>query len=102
MQTILAPIDFSAVSRRVIDGAVALACAINARIVLLNIVQPPMVVTDLAPLAGETIQFTREAERAARHHLSRLKNRLLKRGISVDTLCEQGSPVSLIVSHAKE
>jgi nucleotide-binding universal stress UspA family protein len=100
MHTILAAVDFSSVTQRVVDAAAALARVIDARVILLNVVQPPMVVTELAPLAGDTLKFTGEVERAARQRLSRLKSALLKRGVEVDTRCEQGSPVVVIVSHA--
>ena len=102
MQTILASIDFSPVSRQVVDGAVELARSVNARVVLLHIVQPPMVATELAPFVGDVIKFTTGIEQAARRHLRRWQSSLARRGIRVDVICEQGSPVPLIIAHAKK
>jgi universal stress protein A len=101
MKTILAPVDFSPVSRFVIDEAVALARVIGARVVLLHAVQLPGVVTDLGPLVGEALQFTAEAERGARRHLRGLQQRLSKRGVTVETICETGFPLPLVIQHAK-
>lgn len=102
MKTILAPIDFSPISRRVTDCAVKLARIFDARVILLNVVQLPMPVTNLAPLVGETLQFTAEVGREARARLQRLVHRLRERGVAAEMICEQGSPVSSIVGHAKK
>ena len=101
MKTILVPIDFSEASDRVIDAARTLAQVIDARIVLMHVVQAPMVVAGLGPFVGEALRFTAEVERGARRHLRSLQTRLAKRSVKVDTLCEQGSPVDLIAKHAK-
>ena len=101
MKTILVPIDFSEASDRVIDAARTLAQVIDARIVLMHVVQAPMVVAGLGPFVGEALRFTAEVERGARRHLRSLQTRLAKRSVKVDTLCEQGSPVDLITKHAK-
>ncbi|MEO5957977.1 MAG: universal stress protein [Opitutaceae bacterium] len=103
MKTILVPIDFSPVSRRVIDEAIDLARVAKARLVLLHAVQlPAIVATDLAPLVGEALQLTAEVERGARRHLLRLQKSLVKRGVPVETLCAQGFPTALIAAAAKK
>lgn len=100
MKTILAAIDFSPVSRRVIAEAVRLGRAMDARVVVLHAVKPPAIVTELAPLAGEALQLTIEIERAARRNLRHLQTRLAKRRITIETTCEQGSPVGVILATA--
>jgi nucleotide-binding universal stress UspA family protein len=102
MNTVLAAIDFSAVSRKVITTAMEIARAVHGRAVILNAVQPPSVVTDLAPLVGEALQFTADIERASRRHLHRIGERFTGRGVSVETICRQGFPTSLIIAAAKE
>lgn len=101
MKTILAAIDFSPVSRDVVAHAIALARAFNARVAIFNAVQPPQVVTDLAPLVGEALQITEEVERASRQHLHRIQKRCADRGVSVDPICQQGFAVPSIVALAK-
>ena len=51
MKTILVPIDFSGVSREVMQCALRLARGFEARVVLLHVVLPPVIVTD----AGEAM-----------------------------------------------
>ena len=102
MNSIVAAVDFSPVSRDVIAQAVALGQIFHEPVVLLHVVQPPPVATELAPLAGEVLQLTTEIERGARRHLERTQERLAKEGVTVETVCEQGYPVSLIAARAKE
>jgi universal stress protein A len=102
MNTVLAAIDFSPVSQKVLSAAIAIARAAGGRVVILNAVQPPAIATDLAPLVGEVLQFTADLERAARRHLQRIQKRLAARRISVETICEQGFAAPLIVAHARD
>lgn len=101
MKTILVPVDFSKVSRYVLAEAAWLARLTKARLVLLHVVQPPAVVTDLAPLMGEALQMTAELEHIARRHLHRLQKSPTLRGLKVDTVCEQGFPVAQVLAQAK-
>jgi universal stress protein A len=103
MKTILVPLDFSAASRRVVAEAVALASAAKARIVLLHsVAPPPIIVTDLAPLAGEAMQLTGDLEKAALQHLRRTQRDLLERGIQVEIVSTSGFPVTQILAQAKK
>lgn len=102
MKTILAAIDFSPVSRRVVAEAVTLARSMHGRVVLLHAVKPPAIVTDLAPLVGEALQFTAEVDRAARENLRRWQKRLADRGTTVETVCQQGFPLGAILAQAEE
>lgn len=100
MKTILAAIDFSPVSRRVIAEAVSLARALRGKLVVLHAVKPPAIATDLAPLVGAALQLTAEIERASRRNLRRLQTQLARRHVAVETICEQGFPVGVILGHA--
>ncbi len=101
MKTILVPIDFSPVSRYVLKEAAALARLARARLVLLHVVQPPAVVTDLAPLVGEALELTAELEVIGRRHLQRLQKSPTLKGLKVDLVCEQGYPVAQLLAQAK-
>jgi nucleotide-binding universal stress UspA family protein len=103
MKTILVPIDFSPVSRRVVAEATELAKTISGRIVLMHSVPPqPIIATDLAPLAGSALQLTDDLEKAADRHLQRMQRDLKERGITVDTICMSGYPVTHILAQAKK
>lgn len=96
MKTILVPIDFSRVSRRVVSEAVELARATGSRLTLLHVVKPSGIVKDLAPLAGEALQFTEEVGGDTRRKLRRIEHRLAESGVVVETICRPGKPVDVI------
>jgi len=102
MNSVLAAIDFSPVSSKVVQTAVELARATGSKVVLLHVVQPLMIAPDLAPLLGEALQLTAEVERGARCHLRDVQKSLARRGETVETVCCQGSSVAQIISQAKE
>lgn len=102
MKTVLAAIDFSPVSRRIVAAALELARAIGGRVILLHVVHPPAFAAEIAPLLGDVIQLTGEVERGARRRLKRLQDRLLVQGATVATLCRQGAPAEEILGRATE
>ncbi len=56
MKTFLVPVDFSAVTERVIEAALAQAKAFRGRVALLNIVQPPVVAGGEYALPVEVVE----------------------------------------------
>lgn len=102
MKTILAPVDFSDVTPRVIESASELAQALGGTVVLLHVIAPPInVVTYDMPV--ET--FTREIEFArqqAEKKLASLSKQLASRDTPNLTRCEQGHVVDLVLSVARE
>jgi nucleotide-binding universal stress UspA family protein len=96
MKTILVPIDFSRVSRRVVSQAAELARATGAHLVLLHVVKPTGLVKDLAPLAGGALEFTNKVGDAERRKLRQIERRLSESGLAVETICEPGKPVDVI------
>jgi nucleotide-binding universal stress UspA family protein len=103
MKTILVPVDFSRGSRRVTAAAVQLARAVGARLVLLHAVPPPPVIaTDVAPLAAPTLLVMDDAQDAAGRELRKLQRRLTTREVPVETICPKGFPVRQIISHARK
>ena len=101
MKTILAPIDFSEVSRRVIAEAVALTRMIHARLVIIHIVQPP-IVTDSDVGSRMSAEYSAAASASAARHLTRLQNRLLEKGLPMETRHEVGYPGQLIIDCAEK
>ncbi len=101
MNTVIAPIDFSRASHAVVDEAVRLARSVEGRVVVLHVVKPPGVVAELAPVSRLAVHLTAEVERVAREQLLQMQRRLMKRGISVETLCTTGSPIRRIVEQAE-
>ncbi|MEO6002666.1 MAG: universal stress protein [Opitutus sp.] len=102
MNTVLAAIDFSPVSHEVVRTAVELKRAIAGRMVVLHVVQPPLIATDLGAVLGEVVQLNAEVERHSRRRLRDIQKRLARRGETVETACCQGSSVVQIIARAEE
>lgn len=102
MKTVLAAIDFSPVTRAVLKAASELARAVRGRVIVMNVVQPPSLATDLAPLVGDVLQFTDQLERGARRRLDRIQERHAVRGLKVETVCRTGGPVATLLAHAQQ
>ena len=101
MKTVLAPIDFSDISRSVINEAVALARATNARLVLLNVVQLPAIIgtgyesEDIAP------GFHLETEYQSKRRLTDLQWKLRDEGVTAHVIHQVGSPGERILQQAE-
>ncbi len=63
MKTFLAPIDFSAVTEDVINTAITFARAFSGRVVLINVVQPPVVTSEF----GLPVEVIQEAVTSAKN-----------------------------------
>ena len=100
MKTILTPVDFSEVSDTVINASVALAKAIDARIVLLTVVQPPVFTAEYSSLMDNIVEITAIGERTAARQLAATQERLTKEGLVVETAQFSGAPVVHIAEQA--
>ena len=99
MKTILAPIDFSPASEGVVREAAALARALDAQVVLLTVVQPPVIYTEYASLMN-VAEITTRAEKEAASRLARLEEQLNNEFIKTKTVQLAGSPITQIVAQA--
>ena len=102
MKTILAPIDFSAVSDAVVAEAAALARALQGRVVLLSIVQPPAIAAEYAPLIADIAEITAAGERNAARQLEKLEAKLAADFVTAELVQLVGLPISLIVEQAEK
>ena len=101
MKTILVPVDFSAATRTVVAHAILVAHALPARVVLLNVIQPPVVIAEYGALVENVAQLTEAGEKASARQLARLALRFKRRGIAVSVMRKTGSPVPYIVEVAE-
>ena len=91
MKSVLAAIDFSAGDRRVIAEAVALARALDARLVVLHVVQPPPVSdADVGGLMSG--QYTALAAESTAAALAVLQKMLQTGGVTIQTSHVVGIP----------
>src|SRR5688572_29937576 len=92
MKTILAPVDFSEVSKSVVSEAAALARAFDGRVVLLSVVQPPVVLGEYAAML-DVAQIIAAGEKNATRQLESLEDKLKNQFIKTKTVQVTGSPV---------
>ena len=100
MKTILAPVDSSAASATVVATAGALAKAMQARVVLLTVVQPPVFTAEYTAVLENVAEIVAIGERAAANHLRRHQTTLESDGLSVESLQFTGAPVVHIIEQA--
>lgn len=100
MKTILAPIDFSPASDAVVNHAASLAQSMQARLVLLSVVQPPIISSDYGPLVENIAEIIAAAERSAAERLEKVRTRIVGDVPAVETELAGGIPVQAIVDAA--
>ncbi len=100
MKTILAPIDFSGISDDVVKATSELAVVLNARVVLLNVVQPPVLTTDFGVGLDNIQELMILSEKAAFKNIDRQKAKLARKGLEVEGVIATGAPVPLILEQA--
>ena len=102
MKTILAPLDFSAVTEAVVAEAAGLARAWKGRVVLLAVLEPPAITSEYAPLLENIAEITAAGEKAAAKKLEALAAKLAADGVPAETAQANGAPVAHIVERATE
>ncbi|MFM1852653.1 MAG: hypothetical protein RIS54_2337 [Verrucomicrobiota bacterium] len=102
MKTILAPIDFSKVSDPVVKAAVNLAKAVNGRVVLLHIVQPPVITSEYGAVLANIQEIVAISEKTSAAELARRAKRLAATGVPVAVAQATGAAVAGILEQARK
>ncbi|MCR6657642.1 MAG: universal stress protein [Opitutus sp.] len=102
MKTILTPIDFSGITEPVVSQAGALARALDGRVVLLHIMQPPVITSEYSPFIENLGEIVTVGEKAAAKRLEQLQKKLEADGLETDTLQFTGAPVPTILKQAEK
>lgn len=99
MKTILTPVDFSSATPAVVAAAASLAQSLEARVVLLSVIQPPITAPEYV-LVADAAEITAAGERSAARNLEQLQQQLEDKGLTAETVQFVGSPVAHIVEQA--
>ena len=101
MKTFLVPVDFSSITEKVIDSALAFARAFQGKVELLHIVQAPVIATAEYALPAEVIQ---EAVTVSKNEslkkLTAYTELFMKAGVECTGKTLIGAPVTLIRDEA--
>jgi nucleotide-binding universal stress UspA family protein len=101
MKTILAPVDFSAVTKQVVTEAAALARVHGGRLVLINVTQPVTVMADYTAFLENIAEVNDLVARAASRELAAIRKGLTGILRRVEVVQRTGSPVALILEEAR-
>jgi nucleotide-binding universal stress UspA family protein len=103
MKTFLVPVDFSAVTDKVIDAALDLARAYKGRIVLLHIIQPTVGPGGEYALPSEILEeVVTSNQRAALQKLDGRRESFRSIGIECQVAAETGAPDRVILDAAEK
>lgn len=100
MKTVLVPIDFSPITRRVCTEAIALAKAIKGRVVLLHSTPPPVMVSDMGPSLENIVELTDLAQKTAGKQLARVQKKAAQGRVTIKSVLLNGAPGPLILEQA--
>ena len=100
MKTILAPIDFSGITENVTAEAVTLARALNARVVLFSVVQPPIILNEYAGFVDNIAEINAAGEKNADRQLAKVEEKIRAEFVTVESSRAVGAPIPLIVEEA--
>jgi nucleotide-binding universal stress UspA family protein len=103
MKTLLTAIDFSPMTPRVLNGAAELALALNAKLVILNIIEPAAAYVPVgaamdvitAPISVEPPDLN-----VVRERLEQLAEPLREKGLSVETRATVALPAEAILEQS--
>jgi len=102
MKTVLVPVDFSPLTKRVVAEATALARALDGRVVLLNVTQPVALVADYTAFLDNIAEVNDMVAKAAKRELSALETKVETEFCRVESIQLTGAPVPLILEQAKK
>lgn len=100
MKTILAPIDFSPVTSRVLDEAARLATAFGGRVVLFHAARVPQAVAEYGIDFGSLTELRTSMEKTADRQLKEITEQLRQRGVAAESRRLTGAPTPEILEQA--
>ena len=101
MKTVIASVDFSAVTPRVVDAAIKLARLVKGRLVLLHVVPTPSAIRNVLPAIEDVKMRTNSAGHEAEKALLGLKRSFRRKYPKLETLHTTGNPATRIVEQAR-
>jgi nucleotide-binding universal stress UspA family protein len=101
MKAILAPVDFSIVTARVVDAAVKLARTTHANVILLHVVPKPSVFRNVLPAIEDVKTRTQAEAHTAEKQMLALQKTFRRRLPKIQIAYLNGPPAKRIVEEAR-
>ena len=101
MKNILVPLDFSSASEGILQTAVSLAQALDARLVLLHVLQPIITAGDPLLDASQIAATQAASDQFARTELARVHEQLQRQGLAVEKELRDGPAAATILDLAR-
>ena len=101
-KVILAPVDFSATTDRVLREAAALARTLGGKVVVINVTEPTTGVVDYAAIVVAVAQVNEAAVKFSVERLGQLVEMLKGDGVQAESMHLTGTPVSEIIEQASK
>jgi nucleotide-binding universal stress UspA family protein len=101
MKTVIAAVDFSSVTPRVVEAAIKLARLAKARVMLLHVVSTPAAIRDVLPAIEDVGMRTRSANHAAEKNLLQVKRAFRRRFSQLEIRHPTGDPAAQIIAEAE-
>lgn len=102
MKTILSPIDFSGITDSVMGQTITLAQALGSRVVLMNVLQPPVIASEYGPFVDNLNEIMVVGEKASAKRLTQLQEQLAQAGLESEVVQVTGTPVANILTQAEK
>ena len=102
MKTIIAPVDFSAVTNRVAVAAIKLARLLKGRVVFLHVIPAPLPIRNVLPAVEDVKLRTLSTGHDAEKKLAALKQELQRKYHELEFVHLTGNPVAVIVEQAQK
>jgi universal stress protein A len=99
IKSILCPVDFSEASLNAVRYACEFAKAMNAKVYLLNVVEPRPMVADMSM---NYIPLEEDLEKAATEDIDVMKSDIVKKGIAALSDIRIGQPADIILTLAAD
>jgi len=102
MKTVLTPLDFSNISGGVLKAAVNLVRAIEGRLVLFHVIQPPVITSEYGAVLSNVHELVAINEQTSLKQLKSHQKKLKATGLKVSIAQATGGPVVHILEQAKK
>ena len=102
MKTVIAAVDFSTVTNRVADAAIALARLLKGKIVFIHVIASPSAIRNLLPAVDDVASHTRALNEESDKKMLELRRRIQRKFRALEFVRLSGPAAPTLVSYGKK